>query len=81
MGAKDYKICMGWQSAYIAKTSKRDPDLMLEDRKEITENEILALIHWWAIRKKEETGKCTQTLTADGKPVVVVELLKEEEVK
>lgn len=78
MAAKDYQICMGWRSAYIAKTSKKNPGLMLEDRKEISEGEILGLIHWWALKRKEETGKNTQVLTADGMPVVEVKLLSEE---
>ena len=35
MAAKDYKICCAMFNAYIAKTSKKNPNLMLEDRREI----------------------------------------------
>lgn len=41
MAAKDYRICCAMFNAYIAKTSKRNPNLMLKDRREITEGEIL----------------------------------------
>ena len=35
MSAKDYKICPALFNAYIAKVSKRNPNLMLEDRRVI----------------------------------------------
>lgn len=44
--AKDYKICCALANAYIAKVSKRNPNLMLTDRREITKGEILTLIAW-----------------------------------
>ena len=47
MSAKDYKICPALFNAYIAKVSKRNPNLMTDDRREITENEILMLIDWY----------------------------------
>ena len=47
MSAKDYKICPSLFNAYIAKVSKRNPNLMLEDRRAITEEEILSLIEWY----------------------------------
>lgn len=47
MAAKDYQICCGSFNAYIAKTSKKDANLMLSDRKVIGENEILMLIEWY----------------------------------
>lgn len=47
MSAKDYHICPALFHAYIAKVSKRNPNLMLDDRREITENEILMLIDWY----------------------------------
>ena len=54
MSAKDYKICPALFNAYIAKTSKRDPNLMTDDRREITEQEILMLIDWYLDRKTDE---------------------------
>ena len=40
MAAKDYKICPALFNAYIAKTSKKNPNKMLSDRRVITDNEI-----------------------------------------
>lgn len=44
--AKDYKICCALFNAYIAKVSKRNPNVMLDDRRKITDSEILTLIAW-----------------------------------
>lgn len=54
MAAKDYKICCGMFKAYIAKPSKKDPNLMLDDRREISEEEVLSLIDWYMESKSEE---------------------------
>ena len=53
MAAEDYKICLGWRSAYLAKVSKKTPGLMLKDRREISEGEIIQLIHWLASKIAE----------------------------
>ena len=39
MAAKDYRICPALFNAYIAKVSKRDPNLMTDDCRPIKENE------------------------------------------
>ena len=57
MAAKDYKICPALFNAYIAKVSKRDPNLMTDDRRPITENEILMLIDWWLDSKTKDEPK------------------------
>ena len=54
MAAKDYKICCGLSNAYIAKVSNRVPHLMLNDRREITESEILMLVDWYVENKSQE---------------------------
>ena len=54
MAAKDYKICCALFNAYIAKVSKRNPNLMLTDRREITESEILMLIDWYMSNKCQD---------------------------
>lgn len=46
MSAQDYKICPAWSNVYLAKTSKRTPNLMLNDRRIITDAEIFGLIEW-----------------------------------
>lgn len=55
MAAKDYQICPAIFNVYIAKVSKRDPNKMTDDRRIITENEILMLIDWYLDNK---LGKC-----------------------
>lgn len=47
MSAQDYHICPALSSAYIAKISKRNKNLMTADRREITDEEILTLIDWY----------------------------------
>ena len=54
MAAKDYKICCALFNAYIAKVSKRNPNLMLTDRREITESEILMLLDWYMDNKCQD---------------------------
>ena len=54
MAAKDYKICCALFNAYIAKVSKRNPNLMLTDRREITESEILMLVDWYMENKCQD---------------------------
>ena len=54
MAAKDYKICCALFNAYIAKVSKRNPNLMLKDRREITESEILMLVDWYMENKCQD---------------------------
>lgn len=76
MPAKDYQVCCGWRNAYIAKTSKREPGLMLSDRRVITESEILMLIHWWATRKSEDEKVTSHNITIDDDVVVEIELKK-----
>lgn len=50
MSAKDYEICPALFNAFIAKVSKRDPNLMTEDRRIITDKEIIGLIRWYLKR-------------------------------
>ena len=55
MAAKDYQICPALFNVYIAKVSKRDPNKMTNDRRAITENEILMLIDWFANKELVDT--------------------------
>ena len=54
MAAKDYHICPALFNAYIAKVSKKNPNLMTDDRRVITENEILMLIDWYLDNELDE---------------------------
>lgn len=54
MAAKDYQICPALFNAYIAKVSKKNPNVMTNDRRVITEDEILMLIDWYLDNELEE---------------------------
>ncbi len=76
MAAKDYEICCALFNAYIAKVSKRDPNLMLEDRREITESEILMLVDWYMENKcQDEEYKdgvvCFESHVQEGKIIEI----------
>ena len=76
MAAKDYKICCALFNAYIAKVSKRNPNLMLEDRREITESEILMLVDWYMENKcQDEEYKdgvvCFESHVQEGKIIEI----------
>ena len=66
-------------NAYIGKQSKRNPDMITEDRRVISEGEILELIHWWVTDKLRGKDSNIQVITHGGEPVVEVKLLKREE--
>ena len=56
MAAKDYKICVSGLTStpYLAKVSKRDPNVMLDNKREISEGEILMLIDCYMSNKCQE---------------------------
>lgn len=60
MAAKDYRICCALFSAYIAKVSKSNPNMMLADRREISDGERLTLIAWeleqWVSKNEDSDG-------------------------
>lgn len=60
MAAKEYRICCALFNAYIAKVSKRTPNLMLSDRRVITGGERLTLIAWeleqWVSKNDNSVG-------------------------
>ena len=70
MAAKDYKVCPALFNAFIAKVSKKDPNLMLEDRRVITDKEIFMLINWKLERFCIENKTDTMQILVDGKTIV-----------
>ena len=56
MAAKDYEILISafGETPYFAKVNKRNPDLMLEDRRKITDGEILMLIDCYMKNKCQD---------------------------
>lgn len=79
MSAKDYKICPALFNAYIAKVSKRDPNKMLEDRRIITEQEIIELIVWWMKQTHMTNEDTMRTITSNGKTVIQLEYFPEND--
>ena len=76
-------------NAYIAKVSKRNPNMMLEDRRVIEEKEIFSLIEWYlhnyCVENKTDSVTISAnegelfTITAKGKLLEEInEELKEE---
>lgn len=79
MSAKDYKICPALFNAYIAKVSKRNPNKMLEDRRVITEQEIIELIVWWMKQTHMQNEDTIRTINANGKTVIQLEYFPEND--
>lgn len=83
MAAKDYEICPALFNAYIAKTSKKNPNMMTSDRRKITENEILALIDWYLDKElpKDEQKKLSfGSFTREGMRIEMKFVKQEEEI-
>ena len=72
MAAKDYKICPALFNAFIAKVSKKDPNLMLSDRREIRDSEIIALIIWKLDKFCIENKTDTMNIIVEGNPIVEI---------
>ena len=56
MAAKDYEICVSalTSTSYFAKVSKRHSNVMLDDRREISEGEILMMIDCYMNNKCQD---------------------------
>ena len=84
MAATDYVIVTGWMDAYLAKKkkpTKKGPQTMSEDRRPITEDEILGLFEFY-LRKwcEEHDGDDTVFIAGDdGKLIFKATLLDKEE--
>lgn len=83
MSAKDYKVCPAFANIYFAKTSKKNPDLMLQDRRPIEEYEILGIIEWYARNYCIEHKTDEIQITKNGKEIYTIKISGEllEEVK
>lgn len=66
---KDTEIVTGWKSAYIAKKIRGNS--ISRVRREITENEILALMVWYSENKFEEDDVDEYTITDDKGEVIL----------
>lgn len=72
MSAQDYKICPAWFNAFLAKVSKRNPNLMLNDRRVITDAEIFNLIEWRLRKFCIENKTDTMYITNNGKATIEI---------
>lgn len=74
MAAQDYQICPALFDAYIAKVSKKNPGQMTDDRRKITENEILMLIDWYMDMKLdgEENTLSFDSHAREGKRISMI---------
>ena len=72
MSAQDYKICPSWLNVYLAKTSKCNPNLMLEDRRIITDEEIFGLIKWKLRQFCLENNTDTMYINFDNKTAIEI---------
>lgn len=84
MAAKDYEIIEGWRGCYLAKKKKctgKGPQVMSQDRRPITDNEIIGLFEFY-LRKwcEEHGGDDTLVITnGNGKKIIEAKLLDKEE--
>lgn len=83
MAAKDYIIVTGWANAYLArkkKPTKRGSQTMSEDRRPITDGEMIGLFEFYLRRWCEEHHENTVVITdKDGKEIFEARLLDKED--
>lgn len=84
MAATDYEIVTGWMNAYIAKKkkpTKKGPQVMSQDRRPITDSEIIGLFEFYLRNWCEENKEKTLVITAGDKVIfeaTLVDQSKEE---
>ena len=81
MSAKDYGTCPVSLNAYLSKVSERGQNLMLDDRRIITDEEFLGLIVWKLRKFCIENHTDTMWIGINGNIIIEVkakgELFKE----
>lgn len=83
MAANDYVIVTGWMNAYLAKKKKptKETQTMSEDRRPITDSEMIGLFEFYLRRWCEEhEGEDTVVITnSEGKKIIIATLLDKGE--
>lgn len=78
MAAKDYEFACGWQNAYLTKKLKSNEgkkvSVMSNDRRVITDNEIIYLLKWYAQRECEKLESSGFALSDDKGEVIHISL-------
>lgn len=75
MSAQDYKICPACFNVFLAKVSKRNPNLMLNDRRIITDAEIFGLIKWKLRQFCVENKTDTMYINFDNKTAIEIKAI------
>lgn len=78
MAANDYEFVEGLVYAYLAKKTK-SKKLISQDRRVVTDNEILGLFEFYLRRRVKESDCSEFVAKRDGKEVFKAELLDVEE--
>ena len=83
MAATDYEIVTGWMNAYLAKKkkpTKKGAQTMSQDRRPITDGEIIGLFEFYLRNWCEEhEGEDTVVITkSNGKKIFEAKLLDKE---
>ena len=83
MAATDYEIVTGWMNAYLAKKkkpTKNGQQTMSQDRRPITEGEMIGLFEFYLRNWCEEHGEDTVVITnSNGKKIFEATLLDKED--
>lgn len=80
MAATDYEIVTGWFNPYLAKKKKSKSKTMSQDRRIITDNEILGLFEFYLRRWCSINRKNTVVITnKSGKNLFEATLIDKEE--
>lgn len=80
MAATDYEIVSGWFNPYLAKKKKTKSKTMSQDRRIITDNEILGLFEFYLRRWCSINRKNTVVITnKSGKKLFEATLIDKEE--
>lgn len=80
MAANDYEFVTGLLYPYMAKKTKSNKT-MSQDRRVVTDNEILGLFEFYLRRRFETDGSKKIVVKRDGKVIFGAELLDVEEEK
>ena len=84
MAASDYEIAIGWQNAFLAKKKKPTKNgiqIMSQDRRPITDGEMIGLFEFY-LRKwcEDHPGEYTVVITnSEGKKIFKATLLDKED--
>lgn len=76
MAAKDYKLAVTGltNSVWICKQSKKNPNLMTDDRVKIDESDFIGILMEWAVNKAEKDKCRSIEIKTDGKVIAEISI-------